>query len=514
MNTEEYAKEFLNRGLIDQARYDQVISALKPKKEAPQAPEAPTGVEALKQQQANRKKGLSKVAGLSDEQLVNSVSPQEAQMLADPSSIVEPEAEAPAQQQTLAQPQAGGMQPMNASFQPAPTLASDVAGQPVQTQPMMGMGLTQASTPGIDLQQQAIAEGAAAGASKAAEESAYYQNMQKNLNEQNRALADFQAEEQARIQEKQNELETKIAEVNQMSVDPNRYWASQDTANKIGMGISLVLGAFGAASNGVNRAAQVIDNAINRDIRLQESEIASARQGLQQQKGLLADMKSSFKDNVMAKQAAIASYLQQSQLKVQEIAARHNAPQVRANAAQLIGQLEEKKQAASQKFMQEAMKRMPVSAASNPEFLTPDQRERFIPGYGLVQSKSDASYLRKEILPTYNAISDNLDALISLAENGNSTNLEDRDRASVIKQMLVGQLRLPILGPGTVQQFERDLMNDLIANPTDIFSISSRNKTKLKELKRVLENDKSNKLKPFGIKTTGNNIGFKPLAGR
>ena len=68
-----------------------------------------------------------------------------------------------------------------------------------------------------------------------------------------------------------------------MSVDPGRFWASRSTAGKVSAIIGLALGALGAGNDGVNRAALLLNQAIDRDIDAQKAEHEIAlRKGAQQ----------------------------------------------------------------------------------------------------------------------------------------------------------------------------------------------------------------------------------------
>jgi hypothetical protein len=55
-------------------------------------------------------------------------------------------------------------------------------------------------------------------------------------------------------------------------IDPGRLWASKSTAGKISTIIGLALGAIGAGADGQNRAAQMLDNAVTRDLEAQKAE--------------------------------------------------------------------------------------------------------------------------------------------------------------------------------------------------------------------------------------------------
>lgn len=56
------------------------------------------------------------------------------------------------------------------------------------------------------------------------------------------------------------------------TVDPGRFWASRSTGDKVLGILGLVLGSIGAGNDGVNRAAGMLQQAIDRDLEAQKSE--------------------------------------------------------------------------------------------------------------------------------------------------------------------------------------------------------------------------------------------------
>jgi hypothetical protein len=75
---------------------------------------------------------------------------------------------------------------------------------------------------------------------------------------------------------------------------------------------------------------------------------------------------------------------------------------------------------------------------------------------------------------------------------------------------LQGLLRTPILGPGAVSDSERALLQDIVANPTAIFSMSSRNEARLNELMKTIDRGVASKAKGFGLTTERQKLGFTP----
>lgn len=144
------------------------------------------------------------------------------------------------------------------------------------------------------------------------------------------------------------------------SVDPGRYWASRSTGGKIATIAGLILGAFGAGADGQNRAAQMLDSAINRDLEAQKAEHTirlqrgkAAVEGYQTHYSMARELtndeqaafnlaKASAKENValeLEKAAATAAVPEaQQNAKLAAAGARQAAEKNRADAAKTLAE--------------------------------------------------------------------------------------------------------------------------------------------------------------------------------
>ncbi len=127
------------------------------------------------------------------------------------------------------------------------------------------------------------------------------------------------------------------------TVDPGRYWASRSTGQKITGIIGLVLGALGAGPNGVNRASELMNQAIDRDVEAQKSEHT-----LRMQKGEAAVKAATsmygmhrdlLKDDAAARDAASATARELAINKVDLAIASVAEPQAKARLEALLADL-------------------------------------------------------------------------------------------------------------------------------------------------------------------------------
>ncbi len=174
-----------------------------------------------------------------------------------------------------------------------------------------------------------VADAQAAAASKkveAAESEAFLKRQQ----EKQEAVA-------AKSAEYQKQIDMKIADLQSQSIDSGRLWAESSTGNKILAGVSLALGALGAGlmKDGRNRAAEVIDKAIDRDIEVQKSNIAKKQQDVSSARGAYSEFLSATGSERIAELATRNLAIENVQKQL-AAAQASNLPEVAKNNVQLL----------------------------------------------------------------------------------------------------------------------------------------------------------------------------------
>lgn len=132
--------------------------------------------------------------------------------------------------------------------------------------------------------QEALAKATEAKDQKAMEEA----QLQVKLNEGARpALLRAQVDAERR----DNEIRQMIQDARKQQVDPDRWWNNKSTGGKVLAGIGLILGGFGGglARTGRNPAMDVMNKAIDDDIKAQESNIKQNWQAIAAQHNLNQD---------------------------------------------------------------------------------------------------------------------------------------------------------------------------------------------------------------------------------
>lgn len=245
-----------------------------------------------------------------------------------------------------------------------------------------------------------------------------------------------EAQRAAQLQKIQGDYDAAAREVAKPppDVNPNRWWGSRSTAQKVTAGVAVALSGIGAglirrgqASNG---ALDMINRFIAEDVDAQkaniEKDMRAKSMNLSAMQSLYSMNLSRFGDARAAEAATRGMLLEKVRAETEAKIARSGSDVVRANGELLVGQIQQQaaqsrlsltqamndslvkkgtldlqrheidsKNAASQRQAIAMAVRGDVGAGTDPSQLTEDERERFVPGYGLALTKDAAKEARK-----------------------------------------------------------------------------------------------------------------------
>lgn len=186
------------------------------------------------------------------------------------------------------------------------------------------------------LQQSAALQGAQAGVRQANAEASYLGKMQENLEQKEQERATLEQDRQARLDGQLGKLNEAVNAFSAMPKTLQESFDKMGTGQKIMTGIALFLGAA-PNSTGQNKAVTVMQDSLDKTIAAQKSDINN-------KETVLGKMRSMFGDERQAEAAARLAYINNAQIKMQQIASQYKGPQIEANAKLLYGQLEAAKQ--------------------------------------------------------------------------------------------------------------------------------------------------------------------------
>jgi hypothetical protein len=267
------------------------------------------------------------------------------------------------------------------------------------------------------------------------------------------------------------------------------YWADKSTSTKILAAVSMALGAMGQAINGGSNAAmEIINSAIKTDLERQKDKYAAAKDAKDSLLTAYGLKMKQFGDKDQALNSSADLMYKVVQNKIAAIAARADSADARAKAQQLIGQLEVSRG--------EHRVKSAEAAAKNFEA----KRELFVPGANDFAWSKEGAQKMNELIATSSSAIDGISDLLTLSEKkGSSVSNEDRAKADTTARLVRAYLRVPVLGPGAVTETEHAIMEQIVADPTAIFSLDSTNKMRLKTLVQKLDDNVYVQGKAYGL---------------
>lgn len=214
--------------------------------------------------------------------------------------------------------------------------------------------------PGVDRSvgemAQATKDEQAAAEAKGSAEAELARNQAAAFAEQQKVLQASALEQKAQNQRAHDSAQAAMAKVQaardeiakiDTTVDPGRYWASKSMPGKLAAIVGLALGAIGAGNDGINRAAGMIQQNIDKDIDAQKAEhefrLKKGQAGVDAAQNLYSMNHAALQDDIAATAATKASGLELAENQLKQIAATAQSPIAKANAAQLAAQLQAKK---------------------------------------------------------------------------------------------------------------------------------------------------------------------------
>lgn len=315
------------------------------------------------------------------------------------------------------------------------------------------------------VEQQQVAEGEA-------EAQKQRNNMDGFIAKQEKISQDMQSAYQKQIEALDDE-QNKLSEV-----DPNRFWSNLSTGQKILGAISIGLGSIGGAlsKTGGNVALDIINKAIDNDISAQK---------------VNNEQKLALKQNALKRAALEVDRLSElSKDQERKFQMKQVSDQLRANEQALMGQR------ANQKALVERI----YSSG-----LTPEEADTFL---------DEKQVVRKVSLPDGNitlAVSPNAANQYTTAINGvtSARKLTDKvagkvknyssweaaklwgEQRSTLEgdvEALIGALRLPITGPGILNEKEYErIMGKVVGNPASFFTVNKVTEAKMRSLQDTLK---------------------------
>lgn len=279
-------------------------------------------------------------------------------------------------------------------------------------------------------------------------------------------------------------------------VNAQRYVQSKSGLGKASTAIGLILGGIGGGLTGqANPALDFLNKQIDRDIDAQ-------KEGRKGKENLLAQLEKQYgneRDAVTALSGILATrtanQINQAALKSGDKLAIERAKQ--ASATLMAPYIKSQQELALKKFANEmyAQGRNPLNEGIN---VPKEVQELAVPGYGLATNAELAKKLNAEIIPGQKKAEEAFKVLTGMGW-GSKFNPTDKLLARDAQTVLIGALNRAFTGGGPLQQAERDMLKQSIANPSDLFTYATAER--LQQLQSILGKDFEYQIKQAGLKT-------------
>lgn len=263
------------------------------------------------------------------------------------------------------------------------------------------------------------------------------------------------------------------------AIDPDRFWKSRSTGQRIMAAIGMMLG--GAPAVGIIQ--QQIKNDIDSQNLTNKQALAKRAQAIK----------------IVNTQIDRLSALTNDKFKQEKLQLSKNQLGIQLQKINLE-RLEEAKSDASRKQLSIELKK---GTLKDPALLSKEDRQRVIRmrdgSIQLADNKKASEDVRKfqsEVIPAIKGAH----RILKISEDGSRLNLKDRARIATDLKALVGQLRIPFTGPGVLTDKEYDRLLDTIGDPSKLFAIPDLERTKLKTVINKLNSDLQTRYTQAGVK--------------
>jgi hypothetical protein len=369
-----------------------------------------------------------------------------------------------------------------ASYEQTPSV------KPMQQQAVGGAGLLDV---GLNKQRAGIQAEAKAAEAQGVRDASYIAGQQLAIEEHKNRMVDMQVQKQKIADEfvaNQKKFDEQLA-----ASQPKNWWAEQSTGVRIGAAIAIGLGQYSSAINGgPNAAMALIDSAIKRDMDRQRMAYEQLRDKKKDAQNLYGIQLARLGDQESAMNAMYATGLEKTKLMLQQSAAQARTEGAKAAAQKMIGEIEAKQGAL---YLE-----LGVKAAAHQQQMDKDKRGLYVPHFQQFAVSEKGAQAMNELAAATNTATDGIKQLLAISQKGGKALSPTlRAEAETIAQLTASALRVPILGPGTVNDRERELMERIVQNPTVIFSLDAVNRVRLQTLMKKLDSNLSAQGKAYGL---------------
>lgn len=313
-----------------------------------------------------------------------------------------------------------------------------------------------------------------------------------------------------------------VQDIQKGYVSPDKFWTgtynpvtkqTEGGHSKIAAAIGIIIAGFNP-TNQPNAAINFLNHQMDMNLQAQQKNLDASNGLLKANYEKLGDIRQAYSLSQAQQRYVVADQL--------ELAASKTANQfAKAQALQQAGKIRVDADAKTQEFAKQRTVAQLTSLAKDPKQMnaaidalsvydpkTADQlRQRSVPGLGLANTDEGAKGVRA-MQTTYKTVTEGLNRLEAISKKtGKSISPALRSEADTIRQSMIGQLREPITGPGSMSDTDRKMLEGLIPDVTAIFSYDANTRTRLKTLNKRMEDGYKNMAVANGLSIPGQQAG-------
>ena len=332
----------------------------------------------------------------------------------------------------------------------------------------------------------------------------------KALADQKIGMADAKAKYEDLFNKIEADRQQIIQEMANGDISPDKYWTGDSKGNgghsKVAAAIGMILSGFGGWK-GLESASNFLQQQIEHSMTAQKENLGKKKTLLEANLRQFGNIKDAMMATRMNLNDATINELQAA-------AAVAKGPMAKAAAMQAIGQIQMKQQATHQKLAMSQMIGALTSGQLAPETteaalraleaVDPKQakelRERQVPGIGFATTNEGGKVMREMGSMTKSVMQgiEHLNQILNTPMK--SLSLKARKDAETTRNAMIGALRIPMTGPGAMNEGERQLMMDMIPGVADSTSIDASSRQGLQSLARIMQEKYAAAAEANGIK--------------
>lgn len=288
------------------------------------------------------------------------------------------------------------------------------------------------------------------------------------------------------------------------NVDPGRFWASRTTGQKVLGIIGLALGAAGTGPDGINKAAVMMNNAIDRDLEAQKEQhelrLRKGSQNLQAAQTYYSMAREAGHDDIAATELAKAAALDAAALKSEQLVATPNEPIAKAKgmalSAALHGGALDKKKAGEQQTFENRVKNQTLNiqavAAGAKGGMSEAERKEVgdvtaaaRDALGLIGNIKSSLSRTQSAIPGKTAFNQHVGA--------DAAELETDTAQLVAKMKDINKL-------GQIGPADKALLEEAIGDPKAVFTLEGSKRKKLDRVEQIIRDSVANQRISHGVR--------------